>query len=502
MRLAPDRVAAINDGRTKAIERAIGAEMRFAQGIATVLSTDQLPSALTCTLSPMEGDASMWSRIAAAADLAFGARAMLRLRINDEKQPPERPNSDMHTIVTDKINVVRGDQDINPKLPVEMEEVANPDSETKRGGTIRFICRQNRARVGMVEVSYLYVPKRKIKEDDIPPERRKLALDAKDTPLPPAADERTLRDVLGISFELAAEKKKEGFDAKYTPYPHCLNYWGSAHGSGLVAFATMGIPEAANGFTVKYHNPAIGEFDPSDPQKASTKAFYRRREGNRVEVRDEEGKLLISVEFVDAPPRMPDPDGEMVVRMKGKDQEAWEEFERKYGRKMRSAMKRKFPAKADVEGEYGEFVMQLWQAKLASFDPERGLFSHWLLRCLTYHIIDRLRAMGRRAPESSLDAPLVEGHEGGATFSEMLGEYEDPEQILLREEFRTQVRAALSKLKEEHREPIEKVYLDGMSYAEAATELGLSIGQIKSRIYNGKIELQHRLRQKRKIGRL
>ncbi len=496
MRLAPDRVAAINDGRTKAIERAIGAEMRFAQGIATVLSTDQLPSALTCTLSPMEGDASMWSRIAAAADLAFGARAMLRLRINDEKQPPERPNSDMHTIVTDKINVVRGDQDINPKLPVEMEEVANPDSETKRGGTIRFICRQNRARVGMVEVSYLYVPKRKIKEDDIPPERRKLALDAKDTPLPPAADERTLRDVLGISFELAAEKKKEGFDAKYTPYPHCLNYWGSAHGSGLVAFATMGIPEAAHGFSIQYHQVAIGEFDPANSNAPSTKAFYRKQEKNGVGVYDEDGKLLVRVEFTTSVGKIDDPDAEMAQGMKTNNDDAWEEFERKFGSSIRNSLYRylwKFRG-FEIEDEIAKFSLHLFE-RMADFTFEKGEFSHWFRTLLRNYCVDRYRSMVKAGATNivSINSPLLEAEE--RTFEDVLSSPESsPEHKAMDAEQRRMILSVLPQIKPKYLEAFTRFYFAGQPYDEIAEALNVEVGTVKSRIARAKAMIKELLK--------
>lgn len=52
---------------------------------------------------------------------------------------------------------------------------------------------------------------------------------------------------------------------------------------------------------------------------------------------------------------------------------------------------------------------------------------------------------------------------------------------------------AFGELSEDHRDVINRIVMDGLSYEDAAAELGISVGTVKSRLSRARGELRHRL---------
>ena len=95
----------------------------------------------------------------------------------------------------------------------------------------------------------------------------------------------------------------------------------------------------------------------------------------------------------------------------------------------------------------------------------------WLMRIAHYRAVDRIRAQQRRIKVRALDVSderLPDEH-GEAGF-ELVGSID-------------QIQAAFAHLSIEHRAAIELTFTHGLSYAEAATVMGVPFGTVQSRLH-------------------
>jgi RNA polymerase sigma-70 factor (ECF subfamily) len=105
------------------------------------------------------------------------------------------------------------------------------------------------------------------------------------------------------------------------------------------------------------------------------------------------------------------------------------------------------------------------------FDPARGQPSTWIMTMTHHKAVDMVRREERRRTE-----PLdVAGEEaaGGASVEEQAW----------RGVARENVRAAMARLPDPHREVIELAYFAGYSQSELADRLALPLGTVKSRTF-------------------
>jgi RNA polymerase sigma-70 factor (ECF subfamily) len=123
----------------------------------------------------------------------------------------------------------------------------------------------------------------------------------------------------------------------------------------------------------------------------------------------------------------------------------------------------------------------VWQ-QAATYDPQRGAPSAWLFMLTRSRAIDRLR---RRTQEERTMASFehIEVPEGMVT----------PEESSEVAERRRLVQAAFTALPAEQREVLELAYFAGLSHHEIATQLGLALGTVKTRIRLGMTKLRESL---------
>lgn len=119
-----------------------------------------------------------------------------------------------------------------------------------------------------------------------------------------------------------------------------------------------------------------------------------------------------------------------------------------------------------------EVFTQVWRTA-ASYDVRRGTPSAWLLTMARSRAIDRLRSGAqerRRAePIESVERSAVSASPG-------------PEEAAEQAERSRVVCGALAELPVEQRQVIELAYFGGLSHSEIASELGLPLGTVKTRI--------------------
>lgn len=125
-----------------------------------------------------------------------------------------------------------------------------------------------------------------------------------------------------------------------------------------------------------------------------------------------------------------------------------------------------------------EVMLTVWR-KADQFDPERAQVSAWIYQIARNRQIDKLRRENRPLPEVLTHEPDAEPDAG---------------HVLALEQEAARLKQALSRLKPEQREMIEKAYLGELTHQQIRQQTGLPLGTIKSRIRLGLDRLRHELK--------
>jgi RNA polymerase sigma-70 factor, ECF subfamily len=117
----------------------------------------------------------------------------------------------------------------------------------------------------------------------------------------------------------------------------------------------------------------------------------------------------------------------------------------------------------------------------------------WIYRIAINQARNRWRWWRRRRREStvSLDAP--QGRSSQTVMATLAESSENPEQLTLAHEREVALRSALQRLGRAYRETVILRDIEGFTYEEIATTLGINVGTVKSRLARGRQELRKRL---------
>ena len=137
---------------------------------------------------------------------------------------------------------------------------------------------------------------------------------------------------------------------------------------------------------------------------------------------------------------------------------------------------------ADAEDLVQDTLLRAYQA-VDRFDGSHP--RAWLLTIMRNAEHNRHR---RRRPElmRDPDAELARLH-GESRESDLT------ESIVLREQFDEVVHAAFRSLPEKHRRALQLVDIDGLTYAEVASLLGVPEGTVMSRVHRARKRIRHQL---------
>jgi RNA polymerase sigma-70 factor (ECF subfamily) len=129
---------------------------------------------------------------------------------------------------------------------------------------------------------------------------------------------------------------------------------------------------------------------------------------------------------------------------------------------------------------------------LNGFEGGSSFFT-WLYRIITNLSIDLMRKPGRQTVE--LDEARLDSEDSveydGSLLSRLDGA--DPAGVIRRREIAASLQAALDALPSYHRAVIVLREIEGMSYEEMATAMGVSKGTIMSRLFHARQKLQKAL---------
>ncbi|HWF64661.1 MAG TPA: sigma-70 family RNA polymerase sigma factor [Rhizomicrobium sp.] len=120
----------------------------------------------------------------------------------------------------------------------------------------------------------------------------------------------------------------------------------------------------------------------------------------------------------------------------------------------------------------------VWR-RAGSYDAENGTVLGWIMNQTRSRAIDRLRFDARKKRRGNVE-PMTEASP-------------DPDDVIALHERGRSLQAALAHLTAEERQAIETTFFAGLTYAEAAAQLGQPLGTIKTRIRSGLTKLRHRL---------
>ena len=136
---------------------------------------------------------------------------------------------------------------------------------------------------------------------------------------------------------------------------------------------------------------------------------------------------------------------------------------------------------SDVVDDLAQEVFIRAYRSLGDFKGESSLYT-WLYKIALNLCRNHYRTRGRRPAHEELDEA------DGATGLEAAGG--TPEEEIFRKEFWDRLKSGLEELPEEQREAVVFCDLEGMSYEEMATVIGVPIGTVRSRIFRGRRALQ------------
>ena len=119
------------------------------------------------------------------------------------------------------------------------------------------------------------------------------------------------------------------------------------------------------------------------------------------------------------------------------------------------------------------------------FTAERRAFRSWIQQIARYRILNELRRRERR--------PQLEADPEGLLLANLLDNSPEVEEIACREPLYRMVDSALKELSPPQREALGLVFLQDLTHAQAAAELGIPLGTAKTRIRTGLRKLRCRL---------
>jgi RNA polymerase sigma-70 factor (ECF subfamily) len=171
----------------------------------------------------------------------------------------------------------------------------------------------------------------------------------------------------------------------------------------------------------------------------------------------------------------------------------FESLVKRYERELYNYLRRFLNNQVLAEDAFQATFMQV-HLKCHLFDGERKV-RPWLYTVATNQAID-IQRRNRRHKLVSLDRPNRLQHDELGSLIDMLSSREDePTGGLEQGERKEWVRQAVAALPEQLRSAVRLVYFRGMKYREAADELDVPVGTVKSRLHSAVKRLGEAWRQ-------
>ncbi len=140
---------------------------------------------------------------------------------------------------------------------------------------------------------------------------------------------------------------------------------------------------------------------------------------------------------------------------------------------------------ADAEEIILDVFGQVWRTA-RSFDPARGNVWRWLVMMLRSRAVDRLRSAAATRDRKHLAMP---------ENWDLVSQDPLPDRVTIFDQERDLINSALQRLPGDQRQAVELAYFSGLTHVEIASELGVPLGTVKSRIRSAMDKLRNLLLQ-------
>jgi len=173
-------------------------------------------------------------------------------------------------------------------------------------------------------------------------------------------------------------------------------------------------------------------------------------------------------------------DQQLVERVQKGDKRAFDILVLKYQHRIHALVSRFVRDPDEAQDVVQESFIKAYRA-LPGFRGESAFFT-WLYRIAINTAKNYLVSRSRRPPGSDLDLDDAEHLEGASALRDIAG----PEGLLMTEQLRQAIDAAIRRLPEDLRTALTLREFDGLSYEEIAEVMRCPVGTVRSRIFRAR----------------
>lgn len=181
-------------------------------------------------------------------------------------------------------------------------------------------------------------------------------------------------------------------------------------------------------------------------------------------------------------------DSYLVERVQRGDKKAFDLLVLKYQHRIIKLVSRYVREPSDALDVAQDAFLKAYRA-LPNFRGESAFYT-WLYRIAINTAKNYLTAQSRRPPEADLSGD----DDDGIDLDAVLKDFATPESILLTDEIKETIAAAIENLPEDLRTAITLREVDGLSYEEIANVMSCPVGTVRSRIFRAREAIDNRLK--------
>ncbi len=181
-------------------------------------------------------------------------------------------------------------------------------------------------------------------------------------------------------------------------------------------------------------------------------------------------------------------DSELVKRVQQGDKAAFDILVQKYQQKVVNLISRFVSDQSECYDVAQETFIKAYRA-LGKFRGDSQFYT-WLYRIAANTAKNHLASRARKSPKYSVDVEDAEHFSGDSALKDNT----TPESLMLTEEIKQTVYAAIDKLPEDLKSAITLRELEGLSYEEIADVMDCPIGTVRSRIFRARDAIDKELR--------
>jgi len=185
------------------------------------------------------------------------------------------------------------------------------------------------------------------------------------------------------------------------------------------------------------------------------------------------------------------PDAEFIERLKQGEAAAFEELVTERSGEIYGLLFRLTENSEEARDLTQETFLRAFQS-IGGFRGDADLRT-WIYRIAINQARNRWRWWRRRRRDSTVSLDATQGQSGQTLIGTLAESSENPEQQTLAHERELVLRSALQKVGGAYRETLILRDIEGFTYEEIATMLGINVGTVKSRLARGRQELRRKL---------